>query len=156
MKDVTGALERLGLGEGGGGGGEQEQQPQDRRGGKRGVGRRGRGDEDAGAEAGAEDAETHAMPADENFVRCPVTKEGFETPWDDRQGEFVYKNAAKVRRKKERKRSGACACACACACGREREREGEGERGRDSILRCYFYLLFSINFAHFSYLCSPP
>jgi hypothetical protein len=36
------------------------------------------------------------VPADEHFTRCPVSKETFETLWNDEEGEFMYKHAARV------------------------------------------------------------
>jgi hypothetical protein len=36
------------------------------------------------------------LPFDENFMRCPVSKESFERIFDDDEGEWMYKNAAKV------------------------------------------------------------
>jgi hypothetical protein len=36
------------------------------------------------------------VPADEHFTRCPVSREMFETIWDEEEGEFMYRNAAKV------------------------------------------------------------
>ena len=40
--------------------------------------------------------EEFVVPADENFTRCPVSKEAFETVWDDEEGAFMYRNAVKV------------------------------------------------------------
>jgi hypothetical protein len=40
--------------------------------------------------------EIFVVPADEFFTRCPVSKEVFETVWDDEEGEFMYRNAVKV------------------------------------------------------------
>lgn len=40
--------------------------------------------------------EIFIVPADEAFTRCPVSKEVFETVWDDDEGEFMYRNAVKV------------------------------------------------------------
>lgn len=40
--------------------------------------------------------EEYIVPADENFVRCPITKEAFEKFWDDNEGEFMYRNAVKL------------------------------------------------------------
>ena len=37
-----------------------------------------------------------SVPADENFTRCPVSREVFETQWDEDEGEFVYKGAVRV------------------------------------------------------------
>lgn len=36
------------------------------------------------------------IPADENFLRCPISKESFNQVWDDENGEFMYKNACKI------------------------------------------------------------
>ena len=36
------------------------------------------------------------VPADDAFTRCPVSKEVFETFWDQEEGEFLFRNAAKV------------------------------------------------------------
>jgi hypothetical protein len=36
------------------------------------------------------------VPADDIFTRCPVSKEVFETFWDQEEGEFMFRNAAKV------------------------------------------------------------
>jgi len=36
------------------------------------------------------------LPFDENFMRCPVSKESFERIFDDDEGEWMYKNAAKI------------------------------------------------------------
>ena len=44
----------------------------------------------------AESTEEFVVPADENFTRCPVSKEAFETVWDGDEGTFMYRNAAKV------------------------------------------------------------
>lgn len=40
--------------------------------------------------------EEYVVPADEHFTRCPVSKEVFETVWDEDEGEFMYRNAVKV------------------------------------------------------------
>lgn len=39
---------------------------------------------------------TYILPADENFTRCPVSREVFETFWDDEEGEMMYRNAVRV------------------------------------------------------------
>jgi len=44
----------------------------------------------------AEDTWTYVVPADEMFVRCPVSKNLFQQRWDDDEGEMLYANAAKV------------------------------------------------------------
>lgn len=36
------------------------------------------------------------VPADDTFTRCPVSKEVFDTFWDQEEGEFMFRNAAKV------------------------------------------------------------
>ncbi len=36
------------------------------------------------------------VPADEHFPRCPVSKEMFETFFDEDEGEMMFRNAAKV------------------------------------------------------------
>lgn len=41
-------------------------------------------------------AEEYVVPADEFFIRCPISKEVFEKFWDDNEGEFMYRNAVKV------------------------------------------------------------
>lgn len=40
--------------------------------------------------------EVFILPADENFPRCPISKEMFECVWDDEEGEMMYRNAVKV------------------------------------------------------------
>lgn len=35
-------------------------------------------------------------PADENFIRCPISKEVFENVWDEDEGEYMYRNAVKI------------------------------------------------------------
>ncbi len=40
--------------------------------------------------------EMFIVPADEHFTRCPISKEVFETFWDNDEGEFMYRNAVKV------------------------------------------------------------
>jgi hypothetical protein len=45
--------------------------------------------------AGGNDEE-FIVPADEDFVRCPITGEPFESVWDQDEGEFMYRNAVKV------------------------------------------------------------
>lgn len=40
--------------------------------------------------------EEFLVPADENFPRCPMSKEVFSQKWDVDEGELMYKNAAKV------------------------------------------------------------
>lgn len=56
----------------------------------------------AAMKATLEDAQTPAateeyiVPADEHFVRCPISKEIFEKIWDEDEGEFMYRNAVKV------------------------------------------------------------
>ncbi len=48
------------------------------------------------ASAGLEDSWLYTVPADENFVRCPVSKNLFTQKWDDDEGEMLYTNAVKV------------------------------------------------------------
>lgn len=48
------------------------------------------------AGASAHDGEEMVVPADEYFTRCPVSKEVFETVWDQEEGEIMYRNAVKV------------------------------------------------------------
>ena len=48
------------------------------------------------ADGGLGRTEEFVVPADENFTRCPVSKEAFETVWDDEEGAFMYRNAVKV------------------------------------------------------------
>lgn len=36
------------------------------------------------------------LPADENFTRCPISREVFATVWDDEEGEMMFRNAVKV------------------------------------------------------------
>lgn len=40
--------------------------------------------------------EEFIIPADEFFPRCPISKERFETFWDDEEGELMYRHAVKV------------------------------------------------------------
>ena len=40
--------------------------------------------------------EEFIVPADEHFTRCPVSKEVFETVWNDEEGGFMYRHAARV------------------------------------------------------------
>lgn len=40
--------------------------------------------------------EEMVVPADENFSRCPVSKELFETIWDEEIGDYMFRNAVKV------------------------------------------------------------
>lgn len=49
---------------------------------------------DAGASGEAE--EEFIVPADEHFTRCPVSREMFESIWDNDEGELMYRNAVKV------------------------------------------------------------
>lgn len=43
-----------------------------------------------------DEEEEYIVPADEYFTRCPVSKELFESIWDDDEGDFMYRNAVKV------------------------------------------------------------
>lgn len=52
-------------------------------------------EKDSGAPA-VDDDEEMVVPADENFPRCPVSNEVFQTVWDDEEGDFMYRNAVKV------------------------------------------------------------
>lgn len=40
--------------------------------------------------------EVFVVPADEYFTRCPISREVFEPIWDNDEGEYMYRNAAKV------------------------------------------------------------
>eukprot|EP01038_Epipyxis_sp_PR26KG_P007574 gene7574-10318_t len=40
--------------------------------------------------------EEFIVPADENFTRCPISKEIFESFYDEDEGEFMYRNAVKI------------------------------------------------------------
>jgi hypothetical protein len=40
--------------------------------------------------------EEFIIPADENFLRCPISKEAFQQVWDEEEGEMMYRNAVKV------------------------------------------------------------
>ena len=40
--------------------------------------------------------EEYIVPADENFLRCPITREAFERVFDDEEGQYLYRNAVKV------------------------------------------------------------
>jgi hypothetical protein len=46
--------------------------------------------------AADDSTEEYIVPADENFVRCPISKEAFEKFWDDKEGEYMYRNAVKL------------------------------------------------------------
>jgi hypothetical protein len=56
------------------------------------------GDGSASGKAGssAADDREFIVPADEHFTRCPVSKEVFETTWNEDEGEFMYRHAARV------------------------------------------------------------
>lgn len=41
-------------------------------------------------------AEEFVIPADEDFISCPISKEVFENFFDDEEGELMYRNAVKV------------------------------------------------------------
>lgn len=43
-----------------------------------------------------EDNDIYVVPFDEQFTRCPVSKEQFETFWDDDEGGLMFRNAVKV------------------------------------------------------------
>ena len=40
--------------------------------------------------------EQFIVPADEHFTRCPVSREVFEAFFDEEEGEFMYRNAARL------------------------------------------------------------
>lgn len=40
--------------------------------------------------------EEFIVPADEHFTRCPISREVFEAFFDEEEGEFMYRNAAKL------------------------------------------------------------
>lgn len=42
------------------------------------------------------DNEEFVISFDENFNRCPVSRESFETFWDDDEGGLMFRNAVKV------------------------------------------------------------
>lgn len=42
------------------------------------------------------EVEEFIVPADELFTRCPISKEVFDTVWDEDEGEFMYRNAIKI------------------------------------------------------------
>eukprot|EP01031_Cornospumella_fuschlensis_P032832 gene32832-39697_t len=56
------------------------------------------GDQESSLGANKESLVTEEFitPADEKFPRCPVSKEKFETYWDNDEGELMYKHAVKV------------------------------------------------------------
>ena len=43
-----------------------------------------------------EDNDVYVVPFDEHFTRCPVSKELFETFWDDEEGGLMFRNAVKI------------------------------------------------------------
>ncbi len=43
-----------------------------------------------------DDGWQYTVPADEHFIRCPVSKNKFVQKWDDDEGEMLYMNAVKV------------------------------------------------------------
>ena len=45
---------------------------------------------------GGSNSEEFIVPADENFIRCPISREAFATIWDDEEGEMMLRNAVKV------------------------------------------------------------
>lgn len=49
-----------------------------------------------GIKASNEPLKEYIVPADEHFVRCPVSKETFDKVWDDCEGGLMYRNAVKV------------------------------------------------------------
>jgi hypothetical protein len=60
-----------------------------------GAGGAGSGARPSAAPEVDEDEEM-VVPADENFARCPVSNEVFQTVWDDEEGDVMYRNAVKV------------------------------------------------------------
>lgn len=40
--------------------------------------------------------EEFIVPADEHFIRCPISREIFESFFDEDEGEFMYRNAARL------------------------------------------------------------
>jgi hypothetical protein len=80
-------------GRGAGGGMKDGDASGGREGGRSGVDDRSAGSR-ASTAAGSD--EVFIVPADEYFVRCPVSKEVFESVWDEDEGEYMYRNAVKV------------------------------------------------------------
>jgi hypothetical protein len=54
-----------------------------------------RGDSSGGAALGEEE-DVYVASFDEHFTRCPVSREMFETYWDDEEGGLMFRNAVKV------------------------------------------------------------
>lgn len=50
----------------------------------------------AGEGKAEEDNDIYVVSFNENFVRCPISKEPFETFWDDEEGGLMFRNAVKV------------------------------------------------------------
>jgi hypothetical protein len=50
----------------------------------------------AGTSGEGGETEEFIVPADENFNRCPVSKEVFEMVWDDEEGAYMFRNAVRV------------------------------------------------------------
>lgn len=44
----------------------------------------------------ADTVEEFVLPADENFLRCPISNEVFQQGWDYEEGEYLFHNAVKV------------------------------------------------------------
>jgi hypothetical protein len=62
-------------------------------GGKDNVGQSGQAGEGEVPQAPEEE---FIVPADEHFTRCPISREVFEAFFDEEEGEFMYRNAAKL------------------------------------------------------------
>ena len=75
--------------------GEGADMSSDGAGGAGAAGNKKSGGGKAGA-AAASGGKEFIVPADEHFTRCPVSKEEFETVWNDEEGEFMYRHAVKV------------------------------------------------------------
>lgn len=55
------------------------------------------GDVPSDASAAVKDEEEEmVVVADDHFTRCPISKEVFETYWDDEEGDMMLRNAVKV------------------------------------------------------------
>lgn len=52
--------------------------------------------EETKSSSSGEALESFAVPADENFVRCPFSQESFDKFFDNVEGCFMYRNAVKV------------------------------------------------------------
>ncbi len=49
-----------------------------------------------GGGGGSDTEEVYVVPADEYFVRCPISREVFEQKWDSEEGEHMFRHAVKV------------------------------------------------------------